>query len=86
MTNAFKHSQAKNVTLTLSKVDDVFCLELRDDGVGFSYSAITMNGLKNIRGRAEKIKANLSVEGGPGSGTMVTLKFGTGVKEKKKVK
>ena len=86
MTNAFKHSQAQNVTLTMSKVDDGFCLELMDDGVGFSYSAITMNGLKNIRGRAEKIKATLSVDGGPGAGTKITIKFGAGVKEKKKVK
>jgi signal transduction histidine kinase len=86
MTNAFKHSQAKNVTLTMSKVDDSFCLELSDDGVGFSYSAISMNGLKNIRGRAERIKAILSVDGGPGAGTKITLKFGAGIKEKKKVK
>lgn len=86
MTNAFKHSQAKNVTLTMSKVDDGFYLELLDDGIGFSYSAISMNGLKNIRGRAEKIKATLSVDGGPGTGTKITLQFGAGVKEKKKVK
>jgi signal transduction histidine kinase len=86
MTNAFKHSQAKNVTLTMSKADDSFCLELSDDGVGFSYSAISMNGLKNIRGRAERIKAILSVDGGPGAGTKITLKFGAGIKEKKKVK
>lgn len=85
MTNAFKHSQAKNVTLTMTKGDDGYCLELSDDGVGFSYSAISMNGLKNIRGRAEKIKASLSIDGGPGAGTIVTLKFGTGRKESKKV-
>ena len=86
MTNAFKHSQAKNVTLTMSKVDDSFLLELVDDGVGFSYSAITMNGLKNIRGRAEKIKGLLSIDGGPGEGTKVTLKFKLSTKQKKKVK
>jgi signal transduction histidine kinase/ligand-binding sensor domain-containing protein len=86
MTNAFKHSQAKNVTLTMSKMDDSFLLELVDDGVGFSYSTITMNGLKNIRGRAERIKAKLAIDGGPGMGTKVTLTFGLEIKQKKKVK
>ena len=86
MTNAFKHSQANNVTLTLSKVDDDFQLELVDDGIGFSYSTISMNGLKNIRGRAEKIKATLTIEGAPSAGTKVILKFGAGLKQKKKVK
>ena len=85
MTNAFKHSQANNVTLTLLKVDEQFCVELTDDGVGFSYSTITMNGLKNIRGRADKIKASLLIQGGPGVGTKVVLKFGIGIKEKQKV-
>lgn len=86
MTNAFKHSQAKNVTLTLIKTENDFQLELLDDGVGFNYSEIRMNGLKNIRGRAEKIKANLTIEGGPGEGTRVALTFSTAPKPKQKEK
>jgi signal transduction histidine kinase/ligand-binding sensor domain-containing protein len=75
MTNAFKHSGAKNVTLSISKSPEGFVLQLTDDGVGFSYPSITMNGLKNIRGRAEKINADLSLEGAPNDGTKVILKF-----------
>jgi signal transduction histidine kinase/ligand-binding sensor domain-containing protein len=75
MTNAFKHSQATNVTLNLGRNGDDFVMELTDDGVGFSYSTITMNGLKNIRGRAERINATLNIEGAPMEGTKVILVF-----------
>ena len=75
MTNAFKHSQASNVSLNMHKTGDVFFVELTDDGIGFSYSQITMNGLKNIRNRAERINATLNIEGGPEAGTKVNLSF-----------
>jgi signal transduction histidine kinase len=84
MTNAFKHSQATNVTLNLSRRGEDFIIELTDDGVGFSYSAITMNGLKNIRGRAEKINATLNIEGAPQEGTKVILSFNLRMKTKPK--
>ena len=51
MTNAFKHSQANNVMLMMSKAYDIVSIELSDDGVGFDCSAIATNGLKNIKGR-----------------------------------
>jgi signal transduction histidine kinase len=86
MTNAFKHSQAKNVTLAMSKTGDYFKMELTDDGVGFSYSTITMNGLKNIKGRAERIKANLVLEGAPQEGTKVILTFSLTKKQNHYVK
>ena len=75
MTNAFKHSQASNVTLNMNRRGDEFIIELMDDGLGFSYSEITMNGLKNIRGRADRINATLNTEGGPRQGTKVILSF-----------
>jgi signal transduction histidine kinase/ligand-binding sensor domain-containing protein len=86
MTNAFKHSQASNVTLTLSKQTDEFVFELTDDGVGFSYAGITMNGLKNIKGRAERIQAKLNIEGAPQQGTKVVLSFHLNKKPKPYVK
>ena len=75
MTNAFKHSQAKNVMLSISKSQSDYTLTLTDDGIGFSYASITMNGLKNIRGRAEKINARLMIDGAPHEGTTVILSF-----------
>lgn len=75
MTNAFKHSEAKNVTISLSKSGDEYAMELADDGKGFSYSSVTINGLKNIKGRAERIKATLTLDGAPTKGTKVILTF-----------
>lgn len=85
MTNAFKHSQAKNVTWTMSKHGNEFRMELVDDGVGFSYSSIITNGLKNIKGRAEKIDANLIIEGQPQEGTKVVLTFNLNKKQNRYV-
>ena len=75
MTNTFKHSQADNVALSLFKANGVFRMELADDGVGFDYASISMNGLKNIKVRADKINAKLTWEGGPQQGTKVVLTF-----------
>jgi signal transduction histidine kinase len=75
MTNAFKHSQATNVTLNMHRTGEQFFIELTDDGVGFTYSQITMNGLKNIQGRADRINAVLNTDGGPNEGTKVILSF-----------
>jgi signal transduction histidine kinase/ligand-binding sensor domain-containing protein len=86
MTNAFKHSQAKNVTLSMTKSGSAFAMELSDDGVGFSYTAITMNGLKNIRNRAERIQAHLEIVGAPEQGTKVILTFNLNTKPKQYVK
>lgn len=81
MTNAFKHSQAANVMLSMKMSGNEYELALTDDGVGFDYSSIKVNGLRNIHGRAEKIKAKLRVEGGPENGTVVILSFNLDTKQ-----
>jgi signal transduction histidine kinase len=75
MTNAFKHSQATNVTLNMQRTVEQFLIELTDDGVAFTYSQITINGLKNIQGRAERINAVINKDGVPNEGTKVILTF-----------
>jgi signal transduction histidine kinase len=86
MTNAFKHSQANNVMLSMKMSGNKYELALSDDGVGFDYTSIKVNGLRNIHGRAEKIKANLRVEGGPENGTVVNLSFNIDSKQSQYVK
>jgi signal transduction histidine kinase/sugar lactone lactonase YvrE len=77
MTNVFNHSQAKNVAFILKQNNDQFEMILEDDGIGFSMSVIThVNGIKNMRIRAERIKSILRIQNIENkTGTIVSLSF-----------
>lgn len=76
MTNAFKSAQAKNATFSLHPTESGFEFRFEDDGVGFNVETIgKSNGLKNIRERADKLRADLRIQSGPGAGTTITLNF-----------
>lgn len=77
MTNVFNHSQAKNVAFILNQDNEQFEMILEDDGIGFSMSEIThLNGIKNMRIRAERIKSVLRIQSNMNkSGTRVSLSF-----------
>ncbi len=76
MTNAFNHSQAKNVSFALKKTTEGFEMELKDDGCGFAPDAIDKtNGMANMNARANRIKSYVKIESQPGNGTEVHLLF-----------
>ncbi len=76
MTNAFKYSSAGNVSLTLTRVDQAFEMSFEDDGVGFYTGDIEKsNGLKNIRERADRIRAVLRIQSIKNKGTRIVLSF-----------
>lgn len=76
MTNAFKYSEAKNVSLSLSQNDTEFEIILEDDGKGFYFGTIEKsNGLKNIRERADKINGVLRISSEASKGTKISLHF-----------
>lgn len=76
MTNAFKYSGACNVSLSLVKIANRFEMSFEDDGVGFVAAAIEKsNGLKNIRERADRIKALLRIHSIRNEGTKIVLNF-----------
>ncbi len=76
MTNAFKYACASNVTLTLVRADNSFEMSFEDDGVGFYVDDLEMsNGLKNIRERADRIKAVLRIHSVEKEGTRIVLSF-----------
>lgn len=84
MTNSFNHSQARNVSFTLKQEGDDFEMILEDDGKGFSESALPkVNGMKNMKNRADRIGAQLYVRSEAGKGTTIRLQFSI---NKKKVK
>jgi ligand-binding sensor domain-containing protein/signal transduction histidine kinase len=76
MTNSFNHSQATNVSFTLKQEGDQFEMILEDDGKGFVIDELPkVNGVKNMKSRAERIQSYLQVKSGLAQGTTVRLIF-----------
>jgi signal transduction histidine kinase len=76
MTNTFKYSEAQNATISLQREGDGYEMNFEDDGIGFNATDIEkLNGLKNIRERADKIQAVLRIRSKEGSGTKISLSF-----------
>ena len=81
LTNVAKHARASRVGLTLSYMEDLVTLDVRDDGVGFA----TVNGsqprrprdaqggfgLSAMRQRVEGVAGRLEVESEPDAGTAI---------------
>ncbi len=76
MTNSFNHSQARNVSFTLKQEGDQFEMILEDDGKGFVTEELSkVNGVKNMKTRAERIRSYLQVKSGHSQGTTIRLIF-----------
>ncbi|MEJ1237800.1 two-component regulator propeller domain-containing protein [Chryseolinea sp. T2] len=77
MTNAFKYSEANNISFSLRRDSgDGFEICLEDDGVGFSPDQLQKsNGLQNIRDRANRINAVLRIHSEKHQGTKIILNF-----------
>ena len=78
LTNALKHSAAREVNVAVKSSGDGLQIRVQDDGKGFSPSRFsessTRNGLGNMRRRAESIGAELGLESAPGAGATVNLR------------
>ncbi len=78
LTNVAKHARASKVALTLSYLDDVVLLDVRDDGVGFDPAAAPSSdsnsgfGLDGMRQRLGRVGGALEVESAPAEGTAIS--------------
>ncbi len=77
LTNIAKHARASRVGLTLSYMDDLVTLDVRDDGVGFVPRPGPKNGnsgygLPGMRARLQRVAGTLAVESTPGDGTAIS--------------
>ncbi len=82
LANVAKHARASRVGLTLSYMEDLITLDVRDDGVGF----VTVNGsgprrprdnqggfgLAGMRQRVEGVAGTLAIESEPDGGTAIS--------------
>jgi signal transduction histidine kinase len=81
--NVIKHARASSVSISLdcgpAEADGTRCLTLtvQDDGCGFDPHNIQGDrlGLQNMTERAQAIGAQLDIESGPGSGTIVRVQW-----------
>lgn len=78
LNNAFKHAQATAIQIKLSYRENSVQLAVVDDGRGFEPDAVLTEagislGLRNLRSRSRKIKAQLEVVSSPGGGTTIQL-------------
>jgi signal transduction histidine kinase len=72
LTNVAKHANASMVGLTLTYLDDVLLLDVRDDGGGFDPAVRSEGyGLGGMRKRLSRVGGRLEVESVPGEGTAV---------------
>jgi signal transduction histidine kinase len=72
LANVGRHAGASRVGLTLSYMDEVVALDVRDDGVGFAPSAAAGGfGLTAMRQRVEGLAGTLEVESDPDAGTTI---------------
>lgn len=75
MNNSLKHGEIKKISFNTKIDTDDVELTLSDDGRGFSPDlAISGNGLRNMKRRAEKLLGKLEIKSSPGSGTQIYFK------------
>jgi signal transduction histidine kinase len=78
LANVARHAEAQRVALTLSYMEDMVTLDVRDDGAGFDPSAPRDPGLDGgfglsaMRERVTRIAGTLEVESEPGGGTAIS--------------
>jgi signal transduction histidine kinase len=82
MNNILKHAEATQVLVNLNYMNDMFTLEIKDNGIGFNVAEKKQSaapgtgvGLKSIFNRAQLIGADISINSKPGNGTVVLIKL-----------
>ena len=80
LTNIGKHSQAKNVTISISENTDNISFSIADDGIGFDEALIDAKdpearglGLETMKGRCQMVGGVLKIWTKEGEGTRITL-------------
>jgi two-component system, NarL family, sensor kinase len=79
--NIVKHSGAKNITVALQYMPDVFVLTVEDNGKGFDLTPFneadntTGMGIRNMHNRANLIGANFKMSSTVGSGTVIIIEL-----------
>lgn len=71
VTNALRHGRAENVTVRVGEVGGDVVVEVVDDGIGISPDVTRVNGLANLKSRAEELGGHMTVHSEKGRGTTI---------------
>jgi len=80
LTNTVKHSQAKQVRVSISRAEDQILIRLEDDGIGFAPDEVVVGqesggfGLFSIRERLSQMGGSLEIDSSPGQGCRSILR------------
>jgi signal transduction histidine kinase len=83
LSNAIKHSNAEEIRVSLCDEDDVFHVEVIDDGIGFSEVKLSDNekhfGIKILEERVQLLKGQLMIFSPEGNktGTIIRIEIPT---------
>jgi signal transduction histidine kinase len=78
LTNAVRHANARNITITINENESALVISVHDDGDGFDASAGDKRGhygLSGMRQRAAKLSGKIKLESTPGNGTTISLQI-----------
>lgn len=76
ISNALRHGQPDNLSVTVSRRDGIIVLTVADDGAGFNPTAAKPGmGIQNMRERAARSGGELSIESSPGAGTRLVARL-----------
>jgi signal transduction histidine kinase len=74
--NSLKYSEASNIEVFLDVQQDLYVLEIKDNGKGFHSESVSKgNGLANIEKRTRDLKGESVIESEPGKGTRILITF-----------
>lgn len=76
LVNIIKHANARNVKISISRINDQICVFVQDDGVGFNPAEVESKagfGIFSIRERLELLAGHFDIESEPGRGTRISM-------------
>ncbi len=76
LTNVARHSKASKVEISAHKANDIFVLNVKDNGNGFTVADKIQSGSLGLMGmneRALSIGAEIQIDSAPGKGTSITF-------------
>jgi PAS domain S-box-containing protein len=76
--NIIKHSQAKNASITINKVDNKLLIQIKDDGIGIKQGTNNNSksggiGLKNMKSRVEYLGGSFIIDNKIKTGTKIEI-------------
>ncbi|WP_143121726.1 sensor histidine kinase [Saccharopolyspora antimicrobica] len=78
LSNISRHARAGRVDVTLSYMDGLVVLDVRDDGAGFDVEAASGFGLTALRERVGRLAGSVEIESAPGAGTALSIAIPVG--------